>query len=68
MYMVYNNTFCHSLAIPISQLYLRRKKYIKGEEEEKKWSTIDLRCMTEESDSGGEIVRQHHLPWRSQGI
>lgn len=41
---------------------------MKGEDEAKKWKSIDHRCMTEESDSDGEVVRQHPLSWRSQGI
>ena len=48
------------------QEYARRSKHVKPPEEEK-WSQIDYRYMTEESDSE-DYVRQHKLEWRSQGI
>ena len=33
---------------------------------EERWTAIDFQYMTEESD-GEEQVRQHKLPWRSEG-
>ena len=42
---------------------------LKGEEEKGRWSSIDFRYMTHESDSDEEnVVRQHKQQWRSQGI
>lgn len=29
---------------------------------------IDYTYMTEESDDGGDVVHQHKLTWRSEGI
>ena len=46
------------------QLYERRKKVLKSEKETKLWKSIDYNFMTEESD-GGDDIRQHSLPWRS---
>ena len=48
----------------IVQLYERRKKVLKSEKETKLWKSIDYNFMTEESD-GGDDIRQHSLPWRS---
>ena len=43
-------------------------KQLKGEAEKEKWSSIDHRYMTDESESDEEdVVRQHKLQWRSQG-
>ena len=47
------------------QSYDRRKKYLKKKEREK-WSQIDYRYMTEESDSEN-VVYLHKLTWRSEG-
>ena len=46
------------------QLYERRRKVLKSEKETKLWKSIDYNFMTEESD-GGDDIRQHSLPWRS---
>ena len=48
------------------QLYERRQKVLKSEKERKLWESIDYNFMTEESD-GGDDIRQHSLPWRSEG-
>ena len=47
------------------QSYDRRKKFLKKEKEREKWSQIDYRYMTEESDSD-DVIRQHKLTWRSE--
>ena len=39
---------------------------MKKEKERERWTAIDFEYMTEESD-GEEQVRQHKLPWRSEG-
>ena len=49
------------------QLYDRRKKVLKKDRENEKWSQIDHNYMTEESDAES-VVMQHKLPWRSEGI
>ena len=55
--------------ILLLQLFERRKKYLKGKEEEEKWATIDANFMTEESEAeDGETFRQHQLQWRSEGL
>ena len=45
------------------QLYEWRKK---SEKETKLWKSIDYNFTTEESD-GGDDIRKHSLPWRSEG-
>ena len=45
------------------QLYERRKK---SEKETKLWKSVDYNFTTEESD-GGDDIRKHSLPWRSEG-
>ena len=45
----------------ILQLYERRKK---SEKETKLWKSIDYNFTMEESD-GGDDIRKHSLPWRS---
>ena len=47
------------------QSYDKRKKFLKKEKEREKWSQIDYRYMTEESDSD-DVIRQHKLTWRSE--
>ena len=47
------------------QSYDRRKNFLKKEKEREKWSQIDYRYMTEESDSD-DVIRQHKLTWRSE--
>ena len=49
------------------QLYEHRKKFLKDKEKEN-WGMIDYTYMTEESDDGGDVVHQHKLIWRSEGI
>lgn len=51
------------------QLYDRRKKCIKKDKEKDKWTKIDYRCMTEESDASNasDVVHRHKLVWRSEG-
>ena len=39
---------------------------LKKEKERERWAAIDFQYMTEES-AGEEQVRQHKLPWRSEG-
>ena len=52
----------------VAQLYERRRKLIKGQEETKKWKEIDYHYMTEESDdTDGEKLHTHKHQWRSQG-
>ncbi|CAI8019518.1 hypothetical protein GBAR_LOCUS11729 [Geodia barretti] len=46
-------------------LYERRKRVLKKEKKRERWTAIDFKYMTEESD-GEEQVRQHKLPWRSE--
>ena len=49
-------------------MYERRKKFLKNEEEVKRWSEINECYMTEESDSdSGQNVYRHKLSWRSNG-
>lgn len=50
------------------QLYSRRKNYLKGEEEKRKWSELGPAYMTEESEAEGDVIRQHPLKWRSEGM
>ena len=52
----------------ILQLYERREKCIKNDDEKGKWCSISHKYMTEESESDGETVRQHKLRWRSDGM
>lgn len=50
------------------QLYDRRIKYAKREEERRKFAEIDESYMTEESSSESEnVVKRHQLQWRSDG-
>ena len=37
------------------------------EREKEKWSSIDYRFMTYESDTEEDVVLQHKLVWRSEG-
>lgn len=54
--------------ITILQLYDRRVKYVKSEDESKKLTEIDETYMTEESSSESEnVVKRHQLTWRSDG-
>lgn len=69
------NTYVHKVfnlyvfIFVILQLYDRRRRYLKNEEERGKWSTIDYNYMTDESASETEdVIRQHKLIWRSEGI
>lgn len=51
------------------QLYDRRIKYVKTEDEHKKFSEINESYMTEESssESDNEVVKRHQHQWRSNG-
>lgn len=49
------------------QLYERRMKYVKTEDERKKFADIDESYMTEESSSESESVNRHQHQWRSDG-
>ena len=51
------------------QLYDRRIKYVKTEDEHKKFSEINESYMTEESssESDNEVVKRHKHQWRSNG-
>ena len=41
---------------------------LRGDAEKEKWTSIDYRYMTEESESDDDsVIRQHKLQWRSQG-
>lgn len=50
------------------QLYEKRKKFLKGEEELSKWASISACYMTEESEADEEEIRQHTPQWRSEGM
>ena len=50
-----------------SQLYKKRKNFLKGEDEKAKWAELCPAYMTEESEAEGDIIRQHPLKWRSPG-
>jgi len=39
---------------------------LKRDKEQKRWSQIGYRFMTDESDAD-DVIRQHKLTWRSEG-
>ena len=58
--------FVIHVILTCTQLYDRRKKYLRNDKEREKWKEIDHRFMTEESDVDEVAVAQHKLPWRSE--
>lgn len=50
------------------EMYEKRKKFLKGEEEISKWASIGPCYMTEESEADEEEIRQHTPQWRSEGM
>ena len=53
------------------QLFNRRERFLKTENERKYWKQLDYRYMSQESseDEDGSIVYLVHSPaWRSDGI
>ena len=67
--MKHFNTNPHYSSV-FQQLYERRMKFVKNEEENKKFCEIDESYMTDESASdscGSEVVRRHKHLWRSDG-
>ena len=52
----------------LTQLYERRMKYVKSEDEGKKFAEIDDSYMTEESSfESDNVVHRHKHQWRSNG-
>ena len=56
------------MLIAYIQLYRRREKVIRSDEERNLWEQIDPLYMTEESsDEESESMKLHHLEWQSDG-
>ena len=50
------------------KLYKRRAKVLLNAKERKRWAEINECYITEESeDEESGNIRQHHLPWESDG-
>jgi aminopeptidase N len=48
------------------RLYIRRGKFVEGEDERMKWQQISSHFMSDESSDDEDLV-MHKLPWRSLG-